>query len=129
MLLRTGVDLVEVRRFERALERHGERLLARIFTPQEREQCGGKVQSLAARFAAKEAVSKALGTGIGKVGWREIEILTLPNGEPQLVLHGKAAQLARSLGLEVWSLSLSHTAECAVAFVASIGVQERQSQL
>ena len=124
MLLRTGVDLVEIQRFERALERHGERLLARIFTPRELEQCGGKVQSLAARFAAKEAVSKALGTGIGKVGWREIEIVTLPNGEPQLLLHGEAAHLAHSLGLGIWSISLSHTAKYAVAFVIGMGTSQ-----
>ncbi len=121
MNLRTGVDLVSVPRFARALERHGERLLARVFTPAEVALCAGQVASLAARFAAKEAVVKALGTGIGPVGWREVEVLRDALGAPMLRLHGRAAQRAAALGLTEWTLSLSHTREMAVACVVAWG--------
>ncbi len=121
MNLRTGVDLVSLPRFARALERHGERLLARVFTPAEVALCAGQVASLAARFAAKEAVVKALGTGIGPVSWREVEVLRGEDGAPVLRLHGKAAQRAADLGLTDWSVSLSHTHEMAVAFVVALG--------
>ena len=121
MRVRTGVDLVALPRFARALERHGERLLARLFTPAEVALCAGQVPSLAARFAAKEAVVKALGTGIGPVGWREVEVLHDAAGAPVLRLHGRAAQRAAALGLTHWSLSLSHTREMAVAFVVALG--------
>ncbi len=119
--VRTGIDLVSLPRFARALERHGERLLARVFTPAEVALCAGQVASLAARFAAKEAVVKALGTGIGPVGWREIEVLRDTAGAPVLRLHGRAAQRAKALGLIAWSLSLSHTREMAVACVVAWG--------
>jgi len=119
--LRTGVDLVSLPRFARALERHGERLLVRVFTPAEVALCAGKVASLAARFAAKEAVVKALGTGIGPVSWREVEVLRGEDGAPVLRLHGEAARRAAALGLTRWSLSLSHTREMAVAFVVALG--------
>ena len=121
MRLRTGVDMVSIPRFARALERHGERLLARVFTPGEVALCGGQVASLAARFAAKEAVVKALGTGIGPVTWREVEVLREENGAPRLVLHGAATRRAREQGLHTWSISLRHTREMAVAFVVALG--------
>ena len=118
--LTNGVDLVEVARLERAIERHGDRFLKRIFTRRELSLVGGKSTSLAARFAAKEAVAKALCTGIGDVAWLEIEILHGPNKEPQLILHGSAQKLAAEQGLETWSLSLSHTAELAIAMVTAL---------
>ncbi len=121
VMLRTGVDLIEIARFERALQRHGERLLGRLFTARERAQCGGKVASLAARFAAKEAAAKALGTGIGAVRWVDLEVLTDARGAPALRLHGQAAREAASLGLTTWAVSLSHTATCAVAVVVAQG--------
>lgn len=121
MQLRSGVDLIETERLQQALERHGQRFLARIYTPAEQALCAGSPSSLAARFAAKEAVAKAFGTGIGQVTWTEIEILRDDQGAPVLVLHGKARELAITLGLAHWSLSLSHTREHAVAFVVALG--------
>jgi holo-[acyl-carrier protein] synthase len=119
--LATGVDLVEVARLERAIQRHGDRFLKRIFTRRELSLAGGKTTSLAARFAAKEAVAKALCTGIGEVMWLEIEVLHGPNKEPALTLHGRAKELAEEKGLAVWSLSLSHTAAFAIAMVTALG--------
>jgi holo-[acyl-carrier protein] synthase len=120
-LLRTGVDIIEVSRIRQSIERHGERFLERIFTADERTYCGNRCPSLAARFAAKEAVAKALGTGIGYVAFREIEIVNDPQGRPEVVLHGSAAELARSLGLVTWAVSLSHTTDHAVASVVAMG--------
>jgi holo-[acyl-carrier protein] synthase len=121
MTLRTGVDLCEIPRVREAIERHGERILARIYTSTEREQCNGNYASLAARFAAKEAVAKALGTGLGVVSFTEIEIVRGENGEPLLSLHGDAQSAAERLGLKEWAISLSHTGEYAVASVVAIG--------
>ena len=119
--LRTGVDLIELDRVESAIQRHGVRFLERVFTPRELEEVGENVASLAGRFAAKEATAKALGTGIGDVGWQEIEILRGPARQPHLHLHGKASSLAGELDLETWSLSLSHTRTHAIALVVAIG--------
>ena len=121
MNLRTGVDLIEIERVGSAIQRHGERFLARVFTERELQEVGDNVASLAARFAAKEATSKALGTGIGDVGWQEIEILHGPARQPNLFLHGQASRLAGQLDLETWSLSLSHSQSHAIAFVVALG--------
>jgi len=118
--LRTGVDLVEIERFENAAARHAARFLDRVFTRRELEEVGGNMASLAARFAAKEAVAKALGTGIGAVGWHEVEILRGPERQPTLTLHGEAARLAETLRLDSWSLSLSHSRTHAIAFVVAM---------
>jgi len=120
-----GVDLIEVHRIETALARWGERFLRRVYTPAEIEYCAGRAGSLAARWAAKEAASKALGTGwapqemhdAGWIDWPEIEVLRQPSGEPGLRLHGKALARAELLGIAGWRLSLSHTREHAVAMV------------
>lgn len=120
-----GVDIVEVHRIEAAAARWSERFLRRVFTPQELAYCAGRAQSLAGRFAAKEAVSKALGTGwaaqqphaAGWVDWTEIEVVRQESGEPGVLLHGKAAARAGALGLVGWRLSISHTESYAVAFV------------
>ncbi|MBN2501055.1 MAG: holo-ACP synthase [Anaerolineales bacterium] len=119
--LRTGVDLIEVPRLERAIERHGARFLRRVYTQRELAVSGKRLPSLAARFAAKEAVAKALCTGIGEVSWKEIEVLHGPAKEPVLHLHGKAKALSDSLGLHTWSVSLSHTQEHAVAMAVALG--------
>ena len=119
MPLRVGTDLVEIARLEQVIARHGERFLRRIYTPQELEDCAGKLPSLAARWAAKEAVAKALGTGIGPVAFREIEVRRGPRREPILHLHGNAAALSASLGLTEWAVSLSHTDRYALAAVAA----------
>lgn len=121
MILRTGVDLIENSRVEDAIERHGARFLNRIFTEDERRESGGRISSLAARFAAKEAVAKALGCGIGNVGWLDIEIRSDENKAPYLVLYGEGQRLAGELGLITWSVSLSHTEGQAVAFVVAAG--------
>ena len=121
MNLSNGVDLVEIKRFQAAVQRHGERFLQRVFTAHELDEVGHNIASLAARFAAKEAVSKALGTGIGPIAWREIEVLRGEARQPVLYLHGEAAHRAESLGLSIWSLSLSHTQNYAIAFVVVLG--------
>lgn len=118
-MMRTGVDLIEVDRIAAAIERHGEQFLRRIYTERELEIFYDNTSSLAARYAAKEAVSKALGCGIGDVEWVEIEVLRGPHREPVLHLHGRAAELAEELGLTEWSISLSHTREHAVAMVVA----------
>ena len=120
-MLRTGIDLVEIERLQSLIQRYGERFLNRVYTTQEMVEIGHNPASLAGRFAAKEAVSKALGTGIGVVAWHEIEVLRGPEREPVLHLHGAAAQLASQLGLRNWSLSLSHTQTHAIAMVVAVG--------
>ena len=121
MIIRTGVDLIEISRIEEVVSRHGKHYLERIYTPAELELCGKRSESLAGRFAAKEAVAKALGCGIGDVDWKEIEILGNDQHAPVLYLHGRAAQKADELGLTSWSVSLSHSQSHAVAMVAAIG--------
>lgn len=119
--LRTGVDLIEIDRFTSAYRRYESRLLQRLFTPTELQENGINMASLAARFAAKEAVAKAFGTGIGKITWHEIEICRGSQGEPVLSLHGSAQRLAEQLGIRQWALSLSHSQNHAIAFVVAIG--------
>lgn len=120
-MLSTGIDLLEISRLEAAIERHGKKLLQRIFTPVELADCKKNISSLAARFAAKEATSKALGTGIGPIAWREIEIVRGPERQPLLHLHGAAAAKAAELGIQEWSVSLSHTQTHAIAMVVCMG--------
>lgn len=122
MNLVTGVDMIEIERLESAIARHGEHFLNRVFTDGELRACQGRAESLAARFAAKEAVAKALGHGIGDVGWREIEVVGNENNAPMLRLHGMAEQKAQDMGLVAWSLSLTHTHENALAFVVGMGI-------
>lgn len=122
-MLYSGVDLIEIARVAAAVERHADRLLARVFTACELEQCRGRAESLAARFAAKEAAAKALGTGIWRDGicWTDIETIRGASGAPTLVLHGAAAARAAQLGWQTWSVSLSHDRSHAVAFVVALG--------
>lgn len=122
-MLRTGVDLVEIARIEAAIARHGERFLRRIYTSAELKYCAGRTNSLAARFAAKEAVGKALGTGIWRsgIGWCDIEIRRDDrSGAPHIYLANAAAARAATLQLNEWSLSLSHDRERAIAFVVAL---------
>jgi len=118
--LATGVDLIEIQRVANVIDRFGARFLERVFTPKELAEVGGNVTSLAARFAAKESVAKALGTGIGEIRWQEIEIIRGPAREPTLYLHGAAKQLARVQSLQTWSISLSHTHTHAIALVVAM---------
>ena len=120
MKISTGVDLVDIARIRDAINRHGGRFIARIFTETEQHESGGRAASLAARFAAKEAAAKALGCGIGIVGWLDIEIRGDENHAPHLYLHGEGQKLAQKLGLSNWSVSLSHTESQAIAFVVAI---------
>ena len=120
-MLRTGVDLIEVSRIRDSAARFGDRFYRRFFTEAERVYCDDRFTAFAARFAAKEAVAKALGTGIGDVRWVEIEIVQGERNKPEIALHGSAAALAEKLGLTEWSISLSHTHEYAIAFVIAQG--------
>jgi holo-[acyl-carrier protein] synthase len=119
--LRSGIDLVEIARLEGVDPAIRARFLKRIFTVQELETARDSNLHLAGRFAAKEAVVKALGCGIGQVSWQEIEILRGQNGEPVLVLYGKARQIADDQGLTTWSVSISHTNTHAVAVAVACG--------
>jgi len=118
-MLSVGVDIVEIERIAKALERFGDRFLERIYTQAEVDHCRGRVAELAARFAAKEAISKALGTGIYGLTWHEMEILPDPLGQPQVYLHGCALERARILGLTDFAISLSHSQEYSIAFVVA----------
>jgi holo-[acyl-carrier protein] synthase len=126
MRCEVGVDIVAMTRIEQAVERFGERFLKRIYTPGELAYAladAHKWEHLAARFAAKEAASKALGTGMAGVGWKDFEVERLPSGKPTLRLNGRAAQIAEEQGLTQWSVSLAHDAEAkvAVATVVALG--------
>ncbi len=121
-MLSVGIDLIEVERIEGAIARFGERFLTRVFTAGELEYGRGRPLELAARFAAKEAASKALGVGVQHsegVCWREIEVVSDARGKPSLLLYGRAAQRAQELELRHIALSLSHTHEYAVALVVA----------
>jgi holo-[acyl-carrier protein] synthase len=123
-MLTAGVDMVEIARVKRVLARHGDRFLARVFTPAEVLYCRGRLPELAARFAAKEAVSKALGVGMRMmardgINWHDAEIVGDMRGKPLVRLHGRAAERAGELGLTEWAVSLSHTHEHAVAFMVA----------
>jgi len=121
MILGTGVDLAEVPRIRAAIERHGGRFIERIYTPPEIayvERKANRFERYAARFAAKEAGMKAIGTGWRRgVTWRDFEVVNLPSGRPTLRLHGVAFEIAQQLGVrQIW-LSLTHTAELGMAHV------------
>lgn len=118
-MLSAGVDLIEIARIEATIARYGDRFLTRVFTEEELYHCRGQAPQLAARFAAKEAVSKTLGTGLQGITWRDIEIVTEASGKPTIRLHGRAAQRAAQLNLAHFALSLSHTREHAIALVVA----------
>jgi holo-[acyl-carrier protein] synthase len=115
--LTTGVDIIEIDRIQRVVTRWGNRFLERIYTPGELTYCEGKSNRLAARFAAKEAVMKALGTGTSGIGWREVEITRKPSGAPNILLHGRALRHASTIGIQSLALSLSHSRAYAVVSV------------
>ncbi|MBM3128651.1 MAG: holo-[acyl-carrier-protein] synthase [Chloroflexi bacterium] len=118
-MLSAGVDLIEVKRIEETIARYGNRFLTRVFTARELQSCRGQAQSLAARFAAKEAVSKTLGTGLDGIAWREIEIVADARGKPGVQLIGQAAQRAARMHITHFAISLSHTRAHAIAFVVA----------
>ena len=112
-----GVDIIEIARIEEAVNTWGKRFLHRIYTEPELRLCDNKPECFAVRFAGKEAVMKALGTGVKGISWREIEILAEPSGKPWVQLTGKAQGKAAGLGITNLAISLSHSREYAVAFV------------
>src|SRR5919197_4035788 len=114
-----GIDIIKVERIRRSLERFGGRFSQRVLTPAEQRYVRDRPETLAGRWAAKEAVSKVLGLGVRGIGWREIEIERLPTGQPAARLHGRAAQRRQHLGLGAMTVSISHIRELAVA--AAVG--------
>ena len=108
-MLSTGVDFIEIDRVAGLLARYGDRFLRRVFTPGEIAYCRGRAPNLAARFAAKEAVMKSLGTGFRGVGWRDVEVVRAPSGAPSPRLHGRARRRAERLGVTQIAISLSHS--------------------
>jgi holo-[acyl-carrier protein] synthase len=124
-MLTTGADILHIPRIEEALAKHGERFLQRVYTHQELSYCRNRTPELASRFAAKEAISKALGVGMrimSKDGiyWHDAEVVNDHLGKPLVKLHGKALLRAQALGLTQWSISLTHEKEYAVAFVVAM---------
>lgn len=123
-MLTTGVDLIEISRIQRVVERYGERFLTRVFTSTEILYSRGHIAELAVRFAAKEAVSKALGIGVRAlardgIDWHDVEVLNDLRGKPFVRLTGRAAERAAELGLSEWAISLSHSRDHAIAFVVA----------
>ena len=119
-----GVDMIEMGRFKKVYDEFGDSLLARIFTPLEVLYCRGRAPELAARFAAKEAVSKALGVGMRMMArdgieWKDVEVIGDRRGKPMVRLYGRAAARAEELGLVEWAISLSHTRDNAIAMVVA----------
>ena len=116
-MLVTGVDIIEVGRVRRVAETYGQRFLKRIYTEEEAAYCRGRAPQLATRYAAKEAVMKALGTGVRGVRWRDIEVIRRRGQAPTVRLHGTALARAELLGIDHLAISLSHSEEYAVASV------------
>ena len=110
-----GIDIIKVERIRQTLERFGERFTRRVLTPHEQRHVRGRPETMAGRWAAKEAVSKVLGLGVRGIGWRDIEIERLPTGQPSVRLHGRAAARAEQLGMSRVAVSISHESDYAVA--------------
>lgn len=121
MILRSGIDTIEISRLSEIKPEIRQRFISRVFTSKEIAQARDRNDVLSGLFAAKEAVSKALGTGIGRVAWRDIEIIHLISGQPTVHLHGHAKIVAEQIGLEDWSVSISHDRNKAVAMAVAIG--------
>ena len=115
-----GIDIIKVQRIRDTLARFGSRFSGRVLTPAEQRYVRDRPETLAGRWAAKEAVSKVLGLGVRGIGWRESEIERLPTGQPSVQLHGRAATRARQLGMERIAVSISHEADYAVAVAFGI---------
>src|ERR671937_1205319 len=115
-----GIDIIRVERIRRSLERFGSRFSRRVLTPAEQRYVRDRTETMAGRWAAKEAVSKVLGLGVRGIGWTEIEIERLPTGQPSVRLHGRAARRAAQLGMDRIAVSISHESEYAVAIAFGI---------
>jgi holo-[acyl-carrier protein] synthase len=120
MTLAVGTDMIEIERIARAVDRWGERFLNHVYTPKEIAVSRGRIPELAARFAAKEAISKALGTGLMGISWGEMETLPDRRGQPHVCLHARALKRAQELGLREFAISLSHSRDYALAFVVAL---------
>lgn len=121
-----GVDIIEVERVRKVFEHHGERFLKRVYTEIEVLQCRGRVQKLAGRFAAKEAISKALGTGLHGVAWREMEVVHLRSGRPSVRLHGNAKRRAEELGLSAFDVSMADLKQFSIAIAVAVQTDRKQ---
>ena len=115
-----GIDIIKVERIRGSLERFGERFSNRVLTPSEQRYVRMRPETFAGRWAAKEAVSKVLGLGVRGIGWKDIEVVRLPTGQPSVKLHGRAAARAEQLGMERIALSISHESDYAVAIAFGI---------
>lgn len=115
-----GIDIIEVDRVQKVFAHHGERFLRRVFTELEVRQCRGKIARLAGRFAAKEAISKALGTGLHGVAWREMEVVQIRSGRPTVRLHGNAKRRAEQLGLSAFDVSMADLKAFSIAIAVAI---------
>lgn len=120
MILRSGIDIIEISRLDEVNPAIRKRFIQRVYTAREIAQTQERTEALTGLFAAKEAVSKALGTGIGRVHWQDIEIIHLPTGQPVVKLHGQAKTVADQLGLTTWSVSISHDRDKVVAMAVAI---------
>ncbi len=125
LMYHIGVDIIEIGRIEGAMKRWSERFLLRIYTEEELRICRNRAPALAVRFAAKEAVMKALGTGTKGVGWRDIEVLSNSDGKPLVYLHGRAQKKAEGIGLGELAISLSHSRQYAIASVVGGRIEDR----
>ncbi len=125
MQIHSGIDTIEISRLDDIKPEIKERFIKRVYTENEIFQARGRTEVLSGLFAAKEAVSKALGTGIGYVQWRDIEIVHLSSGQPTLLLHGNADKVANQLGINSWSVSISHDRDKAIAMAVAISEQNK----
>jgi len=125
-MMAAGIDIIEISRVQNTLNKFGDRFLKRVYTEPEITLYHGRVQDLAARFAAKEAVMKALGTGAKGVGWKDIEILPNHRGKPLAYLHGRGKKRANELGIKDLEVSLSHSKELATAIAIATTHNESQ---
>ncbi len=123
LILRTGIDMLEINRMEKISPSIRQRFIKRVFTDEEIKQCRDSNPSLSGLFCVKESVAKALGCGIGPVRWQDIEVLSNEEGAPGILLHGHAARLADAIGLTAWAVSITHTQEMAAASVTAIGFE------
>lgn len=122
LVLRTGLDILDISRLEQLDPKIRQRFLQRVFTPVELGQAADSNSTLSGYFCVKEAASKALGCGIGEIRWQDVETVTDEMGAPSVVLHGRAVELADGLGLTTWAVSITHTRQMAAATVTAVGM-------
>ncbi len=122
LVLRTGLDILDISRLDQLDPMIRQRFLQRVFTPVELGQAADSNSTLSGYFCVKEAASKALGCGIGEIRWQDVETVTDDLGAPSIVLHGRAVELANELGLTTWSVSITHTRQMAAASVTALGM-------